>query len=353
MHGAPDVSSTIAVSPALFSGGEAGDLVSLADVKLELGITATTDDAWLLKIITRSSKAVESWCNRRFALSTVQDIFLRSDYADHSHNSELLLSGWPFASYPNSAGIAPPIAPAAQSGLNFGTVPSPFDAGFSSDFAHAAPAPSTAVAYLRASYVTEQGETPASLETFIIMSSATELVVSSPAADVQGLAIGWNLYAGISRNSETLQNSSPMAIGTSWSIPPGGLVLGGNSPPNSVLLVANYVCQPLPLCEGVNFVVDPNSGRILRTGHRNDWRGPMLALYQSGFSSIPDDVQDAVVRVVKARWFGRQRDPMIRQQAAPGIIEQTYFFSSGPGSENGLSPDVVGLLRPYRVPVVA
>ena len=41
--------SVVTPAAALFSGGQPIDLVALADVKLELGLTETADDAWFGK----------------------------------------------------------------------------------------------------------------------------------------------------------------------------------------------------------------------------------------------------------------------------------------------------------------
>lgn len=51
------------------------DLVTLADLKLELGITSTTEDAALQARITRLSDQFAEYCDRIFALITVEETF--------------------------------------------------------------------------------------------------------------------------------------------------------------------------------------------------------------------------------------------------------------------------------------
>lgn len=53
----------------------AGDrnLIELADLKLELGVTSTDDDTWLAAVIAQASAAVESFCDRVFAVETVDE----------------------------------------------------------------------------------------------------------------------------------------------------------------------------------------------------------------------------------------------------------------------------------------
>jgi hypothetical protein len=51
------------------------DLVSLEDLKLELGITGTTEDAALQARITRLSEQIAEYCDRQFALIEVEETF--------------------------------------------------------------------------------------------------------------------------------------------------------------------------------------------------------------------------------------------------------------------------------------
>ncbi len=39
-------------------------------------------------------------------------------------------------------------------------------------------------------------------------------------------AVGWNVYAGLAPDAISLQNATPMAVQTSWTIPATGLILG-------------------------------------------------------------------------------------------------------------------------------
>ena len=78
--------------------------------------------------------------------------------------------------------------------------------------------------------------------------------------------------------------------------------------------------------------------------------------YSAGYKPTdPDfaDVADAVIRMVKARFFAQLRDPALRSENITGAYEATYWFASGPGAAIGnLTPDVQALLEKYRVPVV-
>lgn len=54
---------------------DGGLLVSLADLKTELQITGSTDDAYYTSLILRGSQAVESYCQRIFAIEAIKEVF--------------------------------------------------------------------------------------------------------------------------------------------------------------------------------------------------------------------------------------------------------------------------------------
>ncbi len=67
------------------------------------------------------------------------------------------------------------------------------------------------------------------------------------------------------------------------------------------------------LADTVDFRVDAEAGQLVRLNEQTyptAWRAwPLAVTYRGGFETIPPDVQDAVIRLVKARWIGRGRDP--------------------------------------------
>ena len=83
--------------------------------------------------------------------------------------------------------------------------------------------------YARATYVFASGEGPPSPEESVALAASELLDASTPPA--QAGATGWNLYAGTYLGGETKQNSSPIAIGTAWTEPTSGLVIGSAPPP--------------------------------------------------------------------------------------------------------------------------
>lgn len=199
-------------------------LVSLADVKADLGLAATDDDALLTSWIGRVSSAIAQYCNRTLAVETVRDDvwFERDPYPWQVPGgvSPLYLSRWP--------------------------------------------------------------------------------VVASPAAVVTVL---------------------------------------------DTVLVADD-----------DYRLDAARGQIIRLDGRGmpaAWSSvPTSITYAAGFAVIPPDIQDAAIRLVKGRWFARQRDPLLKREDIPGVRSAEYWVDTGAAATGAMPPDVVDLLDNYRVPVI-
>ncbi|MDQ0305331.1 phage head-tail connector protein [Ancylobacter polymorphus] len=195
-------------------------LVSVADVKTELGITGTTDDTWLGNVVDRASEAAAQYCNRVFQAETVRDEF------------------WPERdSYPFQlpGGLAP---------LQLSRWP------------------------------------------------------------VKALTL-------VTEGDQTLTEAAS------------------------------------------NFRLDKEMGQITRldgSAYPTAWLPrPIKVEYSAGYDTIPFDIQDAVIRMVKSRWFLRKRDPLLKQEDVPGVHSASYWVSTG--GEGAMTPDVADLLDNYRVPI--
>lgn len=60
--------------------------------------------------------------------------------------------------------------------------------------------------------------------------SSFTVATAEGVANAPTYATGWNLYAGNSADELTLQNSAPLILGSTWTLPTGGLVVGAPSP---------------------------------------------------------------------------------------------------------------------------
>ena len=67
--------------------------------------------------------------------------------------------------------------------------------------------------------------------------------------------------------------------------------------------------------------------------------------------TLPDDIERAAIMLVKAAWFARTRDPLIRSEDVSGVTNTTYWVG-GFGNGGSLPPDVEGLLSKHRQPPI-
>ncbi|HLY04267.1 MAG TPA: hypothetical protein VKR31_00820 [Rhizomicrobium sp.] len=72
-----------------------------------------------------------------------------------------------------------------------------------------------------------------------------------------------------------------------------------------------------------------------------------------GYNDIEDDVIDAVLRLITARWSQRGRDAMLMEETTPQLGTKRYWVPDPSKANGAISPEIQGLLDPYRVPSVA
>lgn len=109
------------------------------------------------------------------------------------------------------------------------------------------------------------------------------------------------------------------------------------------------------LADGYDYRFDAANGlayRLNEHGYPKDWpASPLSVVYQAGYDPVPADVQDAVIRMVKARHIARGRDPFLRSESIPGVRDATWWIPTGADAGN-MPPDVADILSNYRMPVV-
>lgn len=110
------------------------------------------------------------------------------------------------------------------------------------------------------------------------------------------------------------------------------------------------------LVGGTDFRIDPANGSLIRLDgmlYPTKWCAwPIVAIYAGGFAATPADVEDAAIRMVKARYLAKGRDPLLKQESIPGVREYQLWVATGSDAGN-MPPDVADILDNYRVPVVA
>jgi hypothetical protein len=86
--------------------------------------------------------------------------------------------------------------------------------------------------YVKVTLLDSNGESLASTESSIDVPSGDQLVVASPAS--AGDATSYNVYVGTTSGQDGLQNSTPISLGTGFTLPSGGLAAGQGVPVSGV-----------------------------------------------------------------------------------------------------------------------
>lgn len=122
-----------------------------------------------------------------------------------------------------------------------------------------------------------------------------------------------------------------------------------------IVSVTSVTENAVVLVDGTDFRIDKVKGQLIRldvNGNPRVWpTNPIVVVYIGGYVTIPSDIVDATIRLVKQRWLSKDRDPLVRQRNIPGVLEESFWIPTGTDSGN-MPPDVVDILLNYRPPVV-
>lgn len=77
-----------------------------------------------------------------------------------------------------------------------------------------------------------------------------------------------------------------------------------------------------------------------------DWQsGKITVVYVAGYATAPDDLKMAATKLVTATSAESTRDPSIKREEIPGIMEVEYWVA--PSGDSFLTQEVSDLLSPY------
>jgi hypothetical protein len=127
----------------------------------------------------------------------------------------------------------------------------------------------------------------------------------------------------------------------------------------------------IALSQGTDFEINPDTGMIYRLDdiyqQPRDW-SPMqtVVVYQAGYllpnqtasnypataQTVPDDLEDAVGRMIYSRYVERSRDPFLKRVEDPRVGVKEYWIGGTPGQDGALTDDIREILDKYRVPMV-
>ena len=101
--------------------------------------------------------------------------------------------------------------------------------------------------------------------------------------------------------------------------------------------------------------VDSSKGLLwrVRGDCRSAWIGGRIAVtYSAGYvllTTLPHDLEQACILLVKQNYFAKTRDPLIKSVAIPGVSTYDYWVgSTGKGGGGGMPPEVQTLIEPYK-----
>lgn len=137
-----------------------------------------------------------------------------------------------------------------------------------------------------------------------------------------------------------------------------------------IVSISSIVEDGATLSPLTDFRLDGKKGQIVRLdsdGYRKRWRGNVAVTYLAGYvlpgqvagdfpgaEKLPLDIEDAVGRMVYARFIDSTRNPFVRSDIVDGIGRLDYITPNPKNSDGGnMSADVIDLLNNYRVPVIA
>ena len=125
-----------------------------------------------------------------------------------------------------------------------------------------------------------------------------------------------------------------------------------------VVDVTSVVENDVALVEDVDFRVSYDDGMLFRLDGNGDpklWPALKTTVqYSAGYDlpdGLPPDIEDACIRMVKARWMARGRDPFLKAENIPGVRSKEWWVSTTP--TGNMTPDIADILDNYRCPVVA
>ena len=112
------------------------------------------------------------------------------------------------------------------------------------------------------------------------------------------------------------------------------------------------------------YELDAVTGKLWRLddagdGERTTWESGVyiVVTYVAGWTLLttePHDIERCCIDLVKAWYYARSRDPLVRSKAVPDVYSEAYQIGgnmeSAPG---GIPGDIAGRLDAYRLPAVA
>lgn len=107
--------------------------------------------------------------------------------------------------------------------------------------------------------------------------------------------------------------------------------------------------------DAADYEVDPTTGFLWRLSddERTSWAlAKIVATYAGGYElldELPNDVERAVIVMVKQAWFAKSQDPMAKAEEVPGVYRIERWVGTAPGEIGAIPAEAEALLDPYRI----
>lgn len=154
----------------------------------------------------------------------------------------------------------------------------------------------------------------------------------------------------------------PETVADRFDMKPARLQFGGEKALQSsrwpIISITSLLEGGIALIKDTDYMADQASGafwRLNTSGNPMTWGvSPVVATYSAGYADAADltVLEDAAIRMVRARWDAKDRDPFLKSEDIPGVRTASWWVATGAEAGN-MTPDVVDLLENYRTPTVA
>jgi len=256
--------------------------------------TTSNEDTTLDALIAAVSKAIENFCWRSFAIASYDEL------QPGNNRQELLLRRYPIASVERVAYAPTPVLRVTNTSA--------------SNQRATVKVTATGIELIRV---------PSGVPATSTILFSDQVTLSALATAITALGNGW--FAEVLESTHNLRASADLRA----------LQGAFQAKDVSVLL-------QIHVAELTTFDMDADAGILMREagacwhGGINYWR----IVYRSGYSAVPDDVQEACAQWVALLFWQTKRDPGLMSESLPGITSRTPL--------RAMPITIKLLLDPYR-----
>jgi uncharacterized phiE125 gp8 family phage protein len=93
--------------------------------------------------------------------------------------------------------------------------------------------------------------------------------------------------------------------------------------------------------------------RLDASGNRDYWQQggvrKIVVAYTAGYTTVPADIERACLEVAKGKYYAQLRDPSLKKETIPGVIEQEFWVGTVGTERGGIPSQVASSIDSYRV----